>query len=202
LAGQDPGTQALLDSASAADLDHLLTAQLAIAWAGESGEELEFRLGWWETELCCEDGGEDLFLRLTPGSWAWATLQSVRESARRTDAESRGDNYDPDSLISLYRLGFMLDERAEERLSDLKRTGRSPQDALPGLRDLVDSGWSPEAFGSWVKSHGKPNVVKDPVGVRLRGKPPSSLRELVDNLVAAHWPFPDSYPLPHYRRDA
>ncbi|MDA1015586.1 MAG: BREX-6 system BrxE protein [Planctomycetota bacterium] len=185
---------------NSANLDHLLTAQFALAWAGEGGDAP--RLGWWRTELCCEDGGEDLFKRLLPGSFAWATLQAVRETARRSDTECRGDNHDPDRLISLYRLGFVLDGRAEERLADLKRTARSPQEALPGLKAVIGSGWSRDSFESWVKSHGTPSVVKDPMGVRLRGVPPASFQEVVDNLVAAHRPFPESYPLPHYRMES
>ena len=36
-------------------LDHILCAQFAVAWAGESGEE--GRLGWWKTDLTSEFGG-------------------------------------------------------------------------------------------------------------------------------------------------
>jgi len=189
----------VLDEVSAPDLDRLLTAQFAIAWAGEGGDEP--RLGWWRTELCVQDAGEDLFERLLPGTHAWASLQAAREAARRADTECRGDNHDPDSLLSLYRLGFVLDERVEERLADLKRTGRTPQEALPALQAVIGSDWSRDSFDTWVKSHGSPSVVTDPVGVRLRGKPPAALRQLVDNLVAAHRPSPSTYPLPHYRRE-
>ena len=41
------------------DLDFVLTARIAAAWAGELGEEP--RLGWWRTDLVSEFGGEDLF---------------------------------------------------------------------------------------------------------------------------------------------
>jgi hypothetical protein len=37
------------------DLDAALTAQFAVAWAGETGEEP--RLGWWRTDLVSEFGG-------------------------------------------------------------------------------------------------------------------------------------------------
>jgi hypothetical protein len=72
-------------SATLEELDFALTAQLVVAWAGESGEEQ--RLGWWRTDLASEFGGEDLFRRLLPNSWPWATLQAVREAARRRDAD-------------------------------------------------------------------------------------------------------------------
>lgn len=43
-------------------LDGILTLQLAVAWAGEAGEEP--RLRWWRTDLAGEFGGRDLFERL------------------------------------------------------------------------------------------------------------------------------------------
>ena len=55
------------------ELDQVLAAQLALAWAGEAGEEP--RLGWWRSDLTSEFGGEDLFQRLLPRTWRWATLQ-------------------------------------------------------------------------------------------------------------------------------
>ncbi len=70
------------------ELDRVLTAQLALAWAGESGEEP--RLRWWRSDLASEFGGEDLFQRLLPHTWRWAVLQGAREAARRRDAEARG----------------------------------------------------------------------------------------------------------------
>lgn len=103
------------------DLDRLLAAQLAVAWAGESGEER--RLGWWRTDLVSEFGGHDLFKRLLPHTWAWAALQGAREAARRRDAELRAKANDPDQILSLFSLGFELDERVEERLNELKRSG-------------------------------------------------------------------------------
>ena len=72
---------------TAAELDALLTAQIAVAWAGEGGDEP--RLGWWRTDLVDEYGGEDLFARLLPHTARWAVLQAVREAARRTDARLR-----------------------------------------------------------------------------------------------------------------
>ena len=60
-------------------LDQFLTRQVAVAWAGESGESGE-RLGWWRSDLVSEFGGEDLFRRLLPTTWLWAVLQAVREA--------------------------------------------------------------------------------------------------------------------------
>src|SRR5690606_21039027 len=90
-------------------LDRILTAQLAVAWAGEGGEEP--RLGWWRCDLCSEFGGEDLFRRLLPHTWHWAVLEGAREAARRHDAALRQQDHDPDRLVSLYSLGFEADER-------------------------------------------------------------------------------------------
>ena len=58
-------------------LDQLLTAQLIVAWAGERGDPQ--RLGWWRSDLSSEFGGEDLFRRLLPHTWPWATLKAPRE---------------------------------------------------------------------------------------------------------------------------
>lgn len=177
-------------------LDHLLTAQLLVAWAGESGEEP--RLGWWRTDLCSEFGGEDLFQRLLPATWPWATLQAAREAARRTDAALRARANDPDQLITLFRLGFAIDERLDQRLQDLKAAGRPPSEALPGLA-LTTQPWSASAFAEWVDSHPAADTVPDPAGRRLRGAPAEALDRRVDQLVCALSPLSDAYPLPHHR---
>ena len=181
-------------------LDRVLTAQLVVAWAGERGEEP--RLGWWRTDLVSEYGGEDLFRRLLPGSWAWATLQGAREAARRVDAAARARDHDPDRIVSLFRLGFAVDERLDERLQDHKRAGRSPQEALPGLREVMGAEWSRERFLQWVEAHGPRETAPSPAGRRLRGEPPASLELLVGHMVAGLAPLGAEYPLPHYRRAA
>ena len=81
---------------SAATLDAILTAQLAVAWAGEGGEEP--RLKWWRTDLASEFGGEDLFKRVLPHTWPWAVLEGAREAARRHDADVRARDADPDRM--------------------------------------------------------------------------------------------------------
>jgi len=179
------------------DIDSALTSQLVVAWAGEAGEEP--RLGWWRSDLVSEFGGQDLFSRLLPGTWRWAVLQGAREAARRTDTELRSHLHDPDRIISLFGLGFELDERVEERFQDLKHSGRTPDEALPGLA-VASDGWDPDHFWDWVSGHGRADAVASPVGRRLKGDPPTALGQQVRRLIAGLAPASESYPLPHYRR--
>ncbi len=179
-------------------LDFILTAQFVVAWAGETGEEP--RLGWWRSDLVSEYGGVDLFRRLLPDTWQWAILQAVREAARRHDAKLRRREHDPDRIYSLYNLGFELDELLDERLADLKREANPPQEALPGLREVMLEHWQPGAFTDWVAGHGDADHAASPVGRRLKGEPPSSPERAVRALVAALRPLGDDYPLPHFRR--
>lgn len=181
-------------------LDYILTAQLAVAWAGEAGEEP--RLGWWRTDLVSEFGGEDLFQRLLPATWRWAVLQGAREAARRHDATRRAQEHDADRLRSLFHLGPELDEQLDERLQDLKRSGRAPSDALPGLREVVTTEWDAAAFSDWVSAHGTVDTVSAPAGRRLRGEVPSGADRSVDKLIAGLLPLAGDYPLPHYRMPA
>lgn len=184
------------------ELDTVLSAQIVVAWAGEEGEE-EPRLRWWRSDLISDFGGHDLFQRLTPHTWRWAVLQAVREAARRRDAEIRSQTHNPDQILSLYSLGFEIDERIEERLQDLKRSGREPLEALPGLTDLLGHlSWDRDRFGDWVKAHGEADFETAPVGRRLKSAPPESLDLFVEKLVGALWPLSERYPLPHFRRSA
>jgi hypothetical protein len=178
-------------------LDSILTFQLAVAWAGEAGEEP--RLGWWRTDLASEFGGEDLFRRLLPATWAWAVLQGAREAARRLDAERRSHDHDPDRLLSLFRLGSDLDERLDERLLELKQSGSPPAEALPGLRHVLSETWRAEAFGEWLAGHGEPAFEVTPAGRRLKGALPAAPERCARQLVAALAPLGPEYPLPHYR---
>jgi hypothetical protein len=61
----DPA-RSILSAPTVAELDLLLTAQLAVAWAGEGHVGEEPRLGWWRSDLTSEFGGRDLFQRLLP----------------------------------------------------------------------------------------------------------------------------------------
>src|SRR5262245_19296944 len=159
------------------ELDQILATQLALAWAGEAGEER--RLGWWRSDLTSEYGGEDLFRRLLPRTWRWATLQGAREAACRWDAEARSRDHDPDRILSIFRLGFEADERLDERFQELKAAGKDPFEALPALAEVVSEGWKPAKFADWVRGHGDPDVVTAPIGRRLKGEPPESLGLLV-----------------------
>jgi hypothetical protein len=183
-------------------LDLALSAQLVVAWAGETGEER--RLGWWRSDLVSEFGGYDLFMRLLPDTWEWAALEGAREAARRLDAELRASDHDPDRLLSLYRLGFEIDERIETRLSELKREGSAPTEALPGLLDLISDNWQPDRFLAWVASHGEATYSVAPAGRLVKGdvkgEPPDALDARVRCLVAALAPVGDAYPMPHFRR--
>lgn len=182
-----------------ADLDLLLTAQLAVAWAGEGHIGEEPRLGWWRSDLTSEFGGRDLFERLLPRTHRWAALQAVREAARRADAELRERASNPDGVTSLYSLGFDLDELAEERLLELKRGEDPPEQALPGLRAVLTDTWKPAAFTTWLQSHSKVEHKVEPLGRRIVGPAPGALDDLVHRLVAALHPLAPAYPLPHYR---
>lgn len=180
-------------------LDQALTAQVAVAWAGERGED-EPRLGWWRTDLVSEFGGEDLFRQLLPSTWRWATLQSVREAARRADEALRSRDADKDRIVSLFRFGFELDERIEERLADLKRAHDDPVAALPGLAEVIGPSWDRDRFAAWLAGHGSARIGPSSVGRRIEGAPPDDLGEAVERLLAALNPLADAYPLPHFRR--
>lgn len=179
------------------EIDFALAAQVAVAWAGERGEER--RLGWWRSDMMSEFGGEDLFKRLLPHTWDWAAVQAVREAARRHDAQSRAKVHDPDSVVSLYHFGFALDERIDERLLELKRHGEHPGVALPHYGLLAGESWRRETFAGWVRSHGDSAFEAAPSGRQLKGPPPESLEAIVRRLVAALDPLPEHYPMPHFR---
>ena len=179
-------------------IDSILTVQIAVGWAGEAGDEP--RLGWWRSDLVSEYGGEDLFKRLLPHTWQWAVLQGVREAATRHDAALRAKDHNPDRLLSLFNLGFELDERIEERLQELKRAGGVPTKALPSLADLLQPVWSLSNFTDWAEAHAKADYTAAPVGRRIKNAPPSSPEIIVSQLVAALLPLSGEYPLPHFRR--
>lgn len=187
---------------SGSEIDDLLAAQLIVAWAGESGGEDERRLGWWRSDLISEFGGQDLFERLLPHTWQWAMFQAVREAARRHDQQIRDQDHNPDRLLSLFSLGFDVEERTDERLQDLKRSGQSPEECLPELKAMLKAGWSVEAFEKWVAKRGKSDFTQQPTGRRLKGKMPESLGEATSRLIAALAPIEKAYPMPHFRREA
>jgi hypothetical protein len=198
-------TAPVLSSAPlASEIDSLLVAQLIVAWAGETGssdDPATRRLAWWRTDLVGDSAEYDL-QELLPNTWRWVTFQSVREAARLHDASVRAKDHDPDRLLTLFSLGFAIDEKVDDRIRQLKLASTDPVEALPKLGEMVSGGWSRDAFAAWSGSFGKESFTDVPAGRRLKGKPPQSLGELTNRLVAGLSPTADSYPMPHFRRDA
>lgn len=179
-------------------LDRILTLQLALGWAGE-GKTDPPRLGWWRTALNDEFGGEDLFKRLMPRTWRWAVLEAARAAARKVDAEARAQAADADQLVSLFRLGFELDEQVDDRLAELKRLVSDPAEALPELAKLVAGAWNPDEFKAWLKGLGSADVTASSIGRRLKGEPPDDPVATAQALAAAMAPIQDRYPAPHFK---
>jgi hypothetical protein len=181
-------------------LDLVLTAQFAVAWAGEGGESR--RLAWWRTDMVSEFGGADLFKRLAPSSWRWAVLQAARAAAQRVDRVERGRLDDADKALTLFFQGFELDERIEERLQELKRLHAEPERALPGLGEVVGEEWDREKFAGWVRAHGVALPPDSPVGRLIKGAAPAGLELRFQKLISALDPLGPEYPLPYFRRSA
>lgn len=171
--------------------------QLVVGWAGEAKTDPP-RLGWWRTALADEFGGVDLFKRLTPRTWRWAVLEAARAAARKVDAEARAQAADADQLVSLFRLGFELDEQLDDHLSALKLRIEDPTEALPELGKLTTT-WDPRAFAVWLTSLGTPEVTPSAIGRQLKGaagKDPVATAQL---LAAALAPLEARYPAPHIK---
>lgn len=189
------------------DLDRILAAQCIVAWAGEGGEVVQ-RLGWWPSQMVTEFGGQDLFARLLPRTWRWAILQTAREAARFKDLELRKQqSSNADERLSLFHLGFEVDEQLDERLQHHKREEHLPHVVLPGLEGLVTADgeladvWAPELFWAWVERHPRVEVEATPTGRRLLYPALLDAAQLVDQFVGA-LDAParaTSYPLPHAR---
>jgi hypothetical protein len=183
------------------ELDFLLTAQFAVAFAGEGGESP--RLGWWRTDLVSEFGGHDLFQRLLPSTWAWAALEGAREAARRVEARHRALHHDPDLLRSLFHPGPAVDRALAERIDTHKHADAPPEQALPDLAPFLGADWSVSAtkdrFADWLAGHARVETEPTPAGRRLRGDPPASHERRCQALLAAFVPLTPEYPFPHYR---
>lgn len=177
-------------------LDAILVMQITLAWAGE-GRSTPKRLGWWDTDLISPDGGGDFLARLLPQTHEWASLESVREAAHRTDAKARAKMADPDKMRSLYFLGFELDEQLDDRLAFLKRSGQKPAEALAFPLPLSDDFAADKLVASLKASGATFHTV--PNGRELKGKAPAEPNELVKRLAAALLPLADHYPLPFYK---
>lgn len=179
-----------------ATLDAILAMQLTVAWAGE-GRCSPRRLGWWDTDLIDEAGGGDFFARLLPQTHEWASLEAVREAARRVDAKARGKMADPDKMRTLFFLGFELDEQLGDRLAAHKRSGRRPADALPVTVPLTAE-FSKEKLVSSLQGDDVAFTTV-PNGRQMKGELPDAPDALVKRLAAALVPFADQYPLPFYK---
>jgi len=187
--------QGAVDDAS---LDTILALQLTVAWAGE-GRCKPRRLGWWDTDLIDEAGGGDFFARLLSQTHAWASLEAVREAARRTDAKARVKMASPDKVRTIYFLGFELDEQLGDRLAAHKRSGRPPADALP-LPLPLTANFSKTALLKALQG-GDSAFTTVPNGRQLKGQPPHAPEILVKRLSAAlvAEPLTEHYPLPFYK---
>jgi len=178
------------------DLDAVLAIQFMVAWAGE-GRCQPKRLGWWETDLIDPAGGGDFFARLLPQTHAWATFESAREAARRTDAKARSKMADPDQMRTLFFLGFEVDEQLNDRLSVLKRQPKPPANSLP-LKLTPDEKFSRDAFLATLRQ-GDVAFEVVPGGRQLKGTRPNSPLEIVTRLATALAPLADTYPLPFFK---
>ncbi|HCF56399.1 MAG TPA: BREX-6 system BrxE protein [Myxococcales bacterium] len=178
-------------------LDAILALQLTVAWAGEARCE-PARLGWWQTDLIDEAGGGDLLARLLPRSHAWASLEAVREAARRADESSRRKLADPDAVRTLYFFGFDLDEALAERLAQLKREGRKPAEAL-SFPISLDEPFSADRIADALRVSTTPAFEIVPGGRQLKAALPSAIDHAARNLAAALLPFSEGYPMPFYR---
>lgn len=185
---------------AAADLDQLLALQLTVAWAGERAAEPP-RLGWWRTDILDEAGGLDLLTRLAPRTAEWAALEAVREAARRVDERTRLRSAVPDRTVTLFHLGFDLDEQLGERLASHKRGGVRPSDAL-GSQLGIAADFDATSFVAWCGSVAPASKVEStPDGGRRLLSPPDAPVALVRALVGALPPLSPDYPMPHARRD-
>ena len=188
-------------SLSQRDVDSLLSAQLIVAWAGERGhtdDPSSQRLGWWQTNLVGE-GAEYEFKDLLPNTWRWAMLQVVRHAAKIHDASVRVKDHDPDRLLTLFSLGFEIDEKVDERLVQFKQNSKAIEDVLPDVASMINSDWSVDRFTNWVVKHGKESSTTVPAGRRLKGQPPEQIQAMLEKLIAGLAPLADTYPMPHFK---
>ena len=187
-----------------AELDEILSLQLAVAWAGETGDEDEARLGWWKTDLISEFGGLALFKRVAPRTAHWVAYETAREAARRVDAERRSTDAKPDELRSLFHFGVTIDEQLDDRLLALKHGGAPPRKALPSLAELPE-GWDPEAFATWLQRVSQDLKVKtkpEPCGLRVVKPPADSVDRARTFAAALSTKSASTYPCPHIRDEA
>ena len=188
-------------------LDKILAIQFLVAWAGEA-RCVPKRLGWWETDAVDREGGGNLFARLAPRTAAWGSFEAAREAARRIDAKARVKMADPDSMRSLFFLGFDLDEQLNDRLGALKRSAgeqasgervqRSPTKMLAMPVALL-AGFSAEKLADSLRSFGDGSHSVVPGGRQLNVAVPTAPDAMVRLLAAGLLPLADTYSLPFFK---
>jgi len=185
----------------ASELDEILAIQFLVAWAGEGSRSRPRRFNWWDTDLVDPDGGGDLIARLAPRTHAWASLEAVREAARRADAESRERHGEPDVLRTIFFLGFELDEKVGDRLAVHKRAGGLPSKALPLPSAFVlGADFPSDSVIAALAPAGPPSFeVVPPIGRQLHGTTPATIAEQMRALAAALVPPTPEYPMPFFR---
>lgn len=181
-------------------LNKILAIQFAVSWAGESGDEP--RLSWWETEVMSEYGGYDNLKRLTPHSALWLGFKTIREAARRVDAELRQKA--KQQVFTLYHLGFELDEQIDQHLNECihnKVDITKVLDHVSWLKDPVRQEWNCEVFTKWLQEATAEKIAtqQESVGRRLVGDMPEDVMDCVYKLLKGLLPIEENYSLPHYR---
>lgn len=184
-------------------LDKILALQIMIAWAGEGACEPK-RLDWWRTDLIDEYGGRDLFARLLPKTFKWASLEAVRQAAIGVDRRKRQEMVQPDEVRTIFFWGYDVDEQLNERLAFHKSSGEEPLVALSDISvnifETSNKSFSWEEFEQAIRiPNQNVKVAVVPNGREIVGDIPQALEESAKKLAAALLPLVDSYPMPFYR---
>jgi hypothetical protein len=180
------------------DLDTLLALQLTVAWAGEALSKPP-RLGWWRTDLVDVAGGGSLFQDLFPRTHRWASLEAVRQAATDIDRRARRQVAQQETVRTLFYWGFQLDEKLDERLADLKREGRLPEEALR-LSFELNGEFDEAALVTCLTGGREPPPTRLVPGGRLLADDPApAAAEQAKKLAAALIPFTPEYPMPFFR---
>lgn len=185
---------------SSSTLDIILALQMTIAWAGEGLCEPK-RLDWWRTDLIDEAGGGDLFQRLFPKTYQWASLEAVREAAIQRDQRERAKLARPDELRTLFFWGVLLDEQLSDRLTEhkLNVSDQKPSEILPFPLELGDPFTHSALEAALSLPKGKVETKVVPGGRLLVENGSESLEVKARKLAAALLPLGDSYSMPMYR---